>query len=612
MEKPDLLPKCIGFAVLKLFVDENGDQPANDQIDGSLFLNGGQFLLPIVYGRVPTEGHYSESLMDTLPHIHEAYLGVRLFDPSFDNLTTSRDNMFVSGGLEKGKRRYLSRNSIVVDIINSLPKASAKLRKFPVSSVIQEDVRRGINIDDGEKIVIFRQCTEWLSSVFPSIQSKIPLIDPRKMLSYNGQFGVYCALDMLYNMPIRNDLLESAKNNLEIKSNGIFSNSHEWDNHIKYYKSYFRYLPGRTSPLAQGEHLADMIIDDASLELDLNSREFNPVFNDNFSRTVGIELTQYACVLIVVTSVDILTSQKAAMLSTQQTNNDLNPKSPVRGVSRDIAQESIQEEKHFDETAFKLRGLLGIFFGNEDPNVNWWGLIPLLTESPYEMTPKENPPKIQSTTPVLRFSQSDISPESTTRGEHSFNKDFYFVNSGTHKVPLFQGFPPEEMLKSGNPMAWLLSNLSSELKNDPLAYTPSCSLFCGSKSSVKVATSNSNLKKKKNNINLCPGACAYVSIVDPRLRHFSNESITKDPNIIIQDDVLAKILKARYIRYDLASRVKKIDTRRRDKCLAEYKYIPNHSKARTYAQSIPVTIYSGTLLQEINKTFIEILTSSTS
>jgi hypothetical protein len=92
LEKPYLQPRCIGFAVLKLCVDKNGVQPDPNRHYDEIYLNAGQFLLPIVYGSVPSNGVFSESMMDRLPHIYDAYLSVRLFDPSIESSVTTIDD----------------------------------------------------------------------------------------------------------------------------------------------------------------------------------------------------------------------------------------------------------------------------------------------------------------------------------------------------------------------------------------------------------------------------------------------------------------------------------------------------------------------------------------
>jgi hypothetical protein len=37
-----------------------------------------------------------------------------------------------------------------------------------------------------------------------------------------------------------------------------------------------------------------------------------------------------------------------------------------------------------------------------------------------------------------------------------------------------------------------------------------------------------------------------ISIIDPRLRQFSNDPVFKDPNIVIKEDLLLKVIRAKF------------------------------------------------------------------
>ena len=48
-----------------------------------------------------------------------------------------------------------------------------------------------------------------------------------------------------------------------------------------------------------------------------------------------------------------------------------------------FAFESAEEEKRTEarlaqERAFKLRGLAGLYYGHDDPDATWWGIVPLI------------------------------------------------------------------------------------------------------------------------------------------------------------------------------------------------------------------------------------------
>jgi hypothetical protein len=67
---------------------------------------------------------------------------------------------------------------------------------------------------------------------------------------------------------------------------------------------------------AQGKRLpgqhndTDLIVDDASLNLDVDSKPFFPMYTDDYSNTAGLHLSPHACLLVVVTTVEVLSSSK--------------------------------------------------------------------------------------------------------------------------------------------------------------------------------------------------------------------------------------------------------------------------------------------------------------
>ncbi|KAJ1383044.1 hypothetical protein B484DRAFT_411276, partial [Ochromonadaceae sp. CCMP2298] len=202
-----------------------------------------QFLLPIVYGSVPSNGVFSESLMDRLPNIYDAYLSVRLFDPS-KSASTDRP--------QKSPNR--------------------DTRKYDLSKTL----------------LAFNQ--------------KLGGVNPRFLLDYNDRVGAFVALDMLYNMPPRARLIrDAAKGAARLQSGSVFRKP--YDDKTTMFKTYFRYLPGCNIP-RKLRGAVDFVIDDASMELDFGSKELNPVYLDEFSRTTGFSLSTNACLLVVVTAVD--------------------------------------------------------------------------------------------------------------------------------------------------------------------------------------------------------------------------------------------------------------------------------------------------------------------
>jgi hypothetical protein len=145
---------------LKLCVDERGLQPPPELEQGEqVYLNAGQYLLPIVYGSVPIDSVFTEAIMDKLPHIHNAFLRVRLFDPNVENKSGTGNNINItrnnnltpqSGGLEPAAS-FLDQASVAAVIINSYTFApSLSTPRLPISEIMMDEIQRGMAIDSGE------------------------------------------------------------------------------------------------------------------------------------------------------------------------------------------------------------------------------------------------------------------------------------------------------------------------------------------------------------------------------------------------------------------------------------------------------------------------------
>ena len=859
LEKPHLSCKCIGFSVLKLFADSSKQQPGHDflpinthyssptrggsQQTSRIFLNAGEFLLPIVYGKIPTEGRFCESLIDTLPHIPDAYLIVRLFDPA-NPILESDNHRLLSRGVTpqlqqplefapltppmhpaapqrsqlNPRRRHANNNqsshgnnnnnnpnegifffemTSVVSVLCQMYKfltakfhaihernqqqlklsndLSSQLavppalqtiislfQKFPLHETLLHDILSGFTYSyENEKKLIVKKFSDWVLNIFPPLSAKIPLVDARFLFYYHSKIGVNLALEMLYNMPVREKIFGHAFRELEENAPVIFqsiqravqqfgqsqasqqgagtgagksstsslfsffggssassnpflpsSTATLYDNQVRAYKAYFRYLPGH--PHGQGgraeEHIADSIVDDASQELDLSSREYFPIFNDDFSRTNGIELTPTACVLVVVVAVDVLTNTALGFSdpARQSEGGGGGAGTSKRGAASALSPKAKPSEKKSptrsaeDEKKFKLRGLLGIYFGEEvDEAAVFWGVLPLLVESPFDhnipQPPAQSQPmsyyhaaqglaspmgmggqnpfapgdqhmqtpqgpqlggRMKSSAMVVPFDDdedterypanqprpgpgpapgpnynnffADQRPEQFSPPEAFYppaqqpsslqypgpaggqpgtmryvddfvNRNygglqqpspfspgpaypnnsspfpfqqqqapivvedsssdpinsladrigFYFVNAGLHQVPLFQGLPPQELVASANPMAWLLSHLAEDARQQFQAAGQQqaggegggLSLFgkwfqsLGSRAHQRpqqqladrppfAAKTKPTGSRRRPPLELSSGASAVVNVVDPRLKKFGANSIS--------------------------------------------------------------------------------------
>lgn len=592
LEKPSLLPKLIGFGVLKLCIDVTGQQPSADSNahDSMVFLNTGQFMLPIVYGRTPEAGNFSEAEINKLPHLFDAFLKVRLFDNGGEPIPVPvkrRPSVFAA---EKGNtittRDFIVDSSVIGSLIYTIPYSSDTIKRLPLSEGIINDIKRGTEIGASEKEVVLKQVTEWMAHVFPPLKQRVPTIDLKFMLRYEDKIGVDCALDMLYNMPLRKSLLKTTKDALGPTS--LFQS--KYDNVIHYYKAYFRYLPGSAGPSNSGTpkaNIADSILDDASLSVDPNSLEYNPVFNDNFSRTAGIELSPNACLLVVIMETDVLTSRK--------------------------------------------NGLVGAHFSKNEPLHRYWGMLPLLLESPFQKRPKSSESKMNllegdqmnskpcsiSNIDTFSHQSSDQGISPTHRQKLQVDPNYglvsqvnaYFVNAGTHQVPLFYGSPPDDLIKSPNPMAWLLNQLCMECKSSEQEIVSSGLCFGLNNSLDAVAKYNTTMGR--NRLNLSKGASAFINIIDPRLRRFCNRNIgeQKNANVILKDDCLQRLLKAKFLNLESKNGKERTkDAKKRDEAYREFRYNPDRKLVfRNYGKAFASQTNPEEMLQTINQNFMKLI-----
>ncbi len=154
--------------------------------------------------------------------------------------------------------------------------------------------------------------------------------------------------------------------------------------------------------------------------------------------------------------------------------------SPMNSKSSINIDEAFASTKSFTQKQNKLKGLLGIYVGNNDPRATWWGILPLFAKFP---TPaviagaSDSPPspgKMVNVQLIANSLSQDNGPAMFTNNgtevpviynQHNpgpFNSNIpkglvdmdataallsslvstpVFVNDGAHQVPLFQGIP---------------------------------------------------------------------------------------------------------------------------------------------------------------------------
>ena len=658
LEIPNLKPGTIGFSTLKLAVDQYGCQPGHATTQRhypNIRLNAGRFELPIIYGWQRPHGEFNEAFMSTLPHIHGAFLDVTLFDPSSEKVMIDAEDdyalqvrPFTSPSHVLKENVVLSSTCVLCKILSYLDvvQSLAPLPPLPIDEALLDDIKAGAAIGPEEKTMAIHECKNWLISVFPPMSLKPPSCPVKFMFTYDREVGILAALDMLYNMPHRSNLISAALESYhELKSNSGFF-SRVYDNKIVCFKVYFRYLPGSlSSKKVKGN---DVIMDDVSMELDLNSHELCPVYTDDYNRASGQQLTPNAALLVVVTAVDVLTLQ---------------PPSSSRGMS------SADHRSH-------LSGLVGICFGKDDPVATWWGITPLFNTISNNSTkgPKSTlkvrkkaainaigldsyleDPKASATdrgvqlqakeglrvvvpdaeAPSLKVDIS-IPSTSTTRDSstptnswttesssasahltastvlqshhpsvHSPNGDLlkegtekgalHFVNTGAHLVPLFHGLPPEPMIRSVVPYKWMIRNLSILAREDAMGSSGLCA--CGD----IAVQQQTNKKGGPVNTRLTAGSSAIVNIVDPRAKRLATapmKSKPTPPKLI--ETTMQEILKVLSFRIDKQSGRPVFDPTKFNKLSSAFAYDPTKlSKSRRIVDAIPNSIDGATLVREM-------------
>jgi hypothetical protein len=192
-----------------------------------------------------------------------------------------------------------------------------------------------------------------------------------------------------------------------------------------------------------------------------------------------------------------------------------------------------------------------------------------------------------------------------------------FVNTGTHQVALFEGNPPRDLLKSANPMAWLAAQLNPDLLMSArpagagaagagagaVAEKKSGGGLCAGNKTSAVDSAFSHV-----HIVLSPGASAIVNISHPRLKAFCTESISRDPDAVINDDALSKLLKVKSLKVQQGVRASTIDVVKYNTMYRKFQFDPHlHEHERTFRQAIPENVFIDTLWAEVNDKFVQLV-----
>jgi hypothetical protein len=660
-------------------------------------------------------------------------------------------------------------SALLKSYLTNKNRLSALVNKTPllIETDTLDNFRKGNPIDPFQRQSVVVQLTQWVQAAFE--ESEIPKlpVNSKYLLEYNEDQGVLAALDMLYNMPDRKKLIAAAENAASVAAmkTGM---SNRWDNKINCFKTVFRYLPGAltsfrslndggvnpsngiefkdnnsnnnnekmASPLTPGTIGESLVIDDASVKLSLNSVEQCPAYLDEFSCTVGMKLGPHACLLVVVTAVDVLTSKKAQAIPqnshSTRTIDELNSAQSPQPVSMLSPSDSRASLFSYDDITArqekamrqqKLKGLKGIHVGSNDPKATWWGLVKLFTKYPAtapangsssssantsvdqnnntqtntqstgaalnnnNITPPDTAVnhtnggnRMPSSSNLGRGGNADHSEALTIQGtDNGMQTSFdamlsslsslpLFANYGTHQIPLFQGIPPDEMIHSPDPLAWVISRLNyqiahAEINSQISAFQkfmltvgscfqhPSRLLFGGaagggsstqpnsrqnsnrmlmdsdmlissSKSTIdtsksaKTSKKGKKKKKKTEELVLSSGSSAFIRIVDPRIKRLAGNPIATETNREITSDQLNEIItiQSHSLNNDESKNngiiSLQLNPTRMKTLKQDFQFQPQrfHHK-RTLKMAIPESVEAQALIAELNTKFYQSLST---
>lgn len=465
------------------------------------------------------------------------------------------------------------------------------------------------------------------------------------MLSYDEINGLLAGLDALHNMPERVELINAA-NTAAVRS-GVFRS---WDNKISCFKTIFRYLPGSLTALksytravsgASGRDsisggvvgkvysfdvdaleqeqfasfastskttatqppMHNLIVDDASVNLNLLSRELCPQYIDELSSTAGLELGKKSCLLVAVTAVDVLTTTR-----------------------------SIRKDNKNDNNAHQsdgLDGLVGIYVGHKDPLCSWWGILPLKTEhgngnnSPMAALSEPQPFGKATNRSKKTPKGKAVDPTGFPETISPTGRVATFVNCGTHQIPLFEGSPPDILFELDDPFDWLIKKLENQQRRVKRVVRAGNVLnWCGNSSSSQIYdVIDENIYYNTDDyIALSSGCSAVVRLADGQMRaSFNTEPIALDVDKAINVASMDKVLKALAsfpVRQPLENEMNLssipvlLDENRYNHLRAKFAYDRNkHVAMRYIKEAIPPNIRPEALVREINKKFVEKISS---
>jgi hypothetical protein len=453
LDRPSMRTVILGYAALKLCVDENGAQPLlwDSSADHAkpVFLNAGKFLIPINISNLPEMGVFSEEAVESRAPVPGAFLCVRLFDGKVENppphIVPPRNVENAATGLLYGTD---PREKVTVAMGVFTNKRHSSLPPLPlVDSPAGRDFTAGRTLPPEDHKHLIQLTNQWLISAFTSYDAVFDNINRHYLLKYIDDFGFLASVDALWNL--------SLPRNLPPKS-------------IVSYKACFEYLRADGVPTEWSDDIGDnpeSFVDDLGMQWDFElSSQYNVFFQDGFRKDLKkFRMGPKSCILVLVTSVVITPNHSE-------------------------------------------KGAVDISVNLCDGQNMFWGIIPLLEPSPFEL---------HSDSPVI-------------------DRDAQYVNAGIHQVPLFEGMPPDALFRSKDPMSYVRTELNALRLNRgdvQSSNSPWSSLFCAGASSVPT-----------EGVVLSKGASAIIRLIDRRLEAMAPDPVSKESNVYPEEATLELLL----------------------------------------------------------------------
>eukprot|EP01033_Poteriospumella_lacustris_P001134 gene1134-830_t len=462
-------------------------------------------MVPILYGTFPTDIQFAteSKIQLACPHIDGAYLRMSINpllpgERSGDKTPVATDSPY--GASRKGMvpsqssraanyhastmefhRELNAAANLSVDpwsmpsrsvgavLLKTYLASEKEIAPPPLSipDVLLEKFRDSIIFDVGEKQEVRNRIVSWSQQRFDDQRAPGEAINQRYLLEYSETAGCNATLDMLYNMPDRKKLTQAAERAAHVAAmrSGLIRG---WDSQMNYYKTVFRYLPGAIPPSPsrkedEKDKSRDMklVVDDASVRAVFESPEQCPAFCDDFSSTEGLRLGPNACfgaddaaqpghvfngssMTAPSSAVDHGQSLESPGKMPPPTHQN-SAKNTSNGSIPSAPQKGERDQSDFT-THMTDAGAGGV----------------------------SNQPSSEESSPKNGGNNGlGIQPTSNTASSFlcSLVSSPVFVNSGTHQIPLFRGLPPEDMINSPDPLAWLINRIFLQLSRGPV--TPS-------------------------------------------------------------------------------------------------------------------------------------------